>query len=197
MIDSIRSRIVQHAHTGDQARPHLVVTRLLHWLVGGLLIYGLVFPADAAALANPLALQLEAGFALLLTVLFLIRLVWFSTADGGSRLPADAPRWEHVLSRTVHFGIYSGIFAMTATGVALAMTAQASIAAFGFSAVGMPSIPNQNVFLVIHEGLAGALITLILLHVAGALWHWVVRKDGVWQSMLWSAGRGSDPAMRL
>ena len=39
-------------HHGRRARPHGIVTRTFHWLTGGLLIYGLAFPADVADLSD-------------------------------------------------------------------------------------------------------------------------------------------------
>lgn len=167
------------------------MTGLLQWVLGGLLVYGLVFPADAAALADPAMLRVEVGFALSLTLLFLVRLVWVSTLGGGSRLPGDAPTLERQLARLVHFGIYAAVFSMVATGLSLALTAEAANRAFGFSASRLPLMPPQDTLLAVHEALAAGLITLIGLHVAGAIWHWLIREDGVWQSMLWSADRSS------
>ncbi|MCO6411070.1 hypothetical protein GTW23_23065 [Hoeflea alexandrii] len=189
MIEAMHARVQPYRHERTRARAHGAVTRLLHWLVGGLLVYGLVFPADAAVLADPGRLRIEVAFASVLALLFLVRLLWVSTVGGGSRLPSDAPTWEHVLARLVHGVIYAAVLLMTVTGVALAVTAEAAIAAFGFSAAGLPLMPPQSSLLEVHEALATGLIALIGLHVLGAVWHWLIREDGVWQSMLWPSDR--------
>lgn len=176
---------------GPPARRHNVTTRLLHWLVGGLLVYGLVFPADGAALSDPFALRTEVVFALTLAILFLIRFLGAATVGGGSRLPADASAWEHMLSRMVHYGIYAAVPAITITGLIIALTADAAHTAFGFAVPASAVILPQGVLLDVHEALATGLIFLIGLHVAGAVWHWIVRRDGAWHSMLWGGPRPS------
>lgn len=185
MLEGIRVRLLPLRHRGPTARPHGRITRYLRWSVGGLLIYALVLPADAGALADPSQLRMEVGFALTLALIFVLRLVWISTLGGGSRLPSEAPTREHGLSRHVHLGIYTIVFFMTLTGLVLAVTAEAAHAAFGFSISGHPLMPSQASLLDAHEGLAGVLVALIGLHVAGAAWHWLVRVDGVWRSIFW------------
>lgn len=155
MLEGIRVRLLPLRHRGPTARPHGRITRYLRWSVGGLLIYALVFPADAGALADPSQLRMEVGFALTLALIFVLRLVWISTLGGGSRLPSEAPTREHGLSRHVHLGIYTIVFFMTLTGLVLAVTAEAAHAAFGFSISGHPLMPSQASLLDAHEGLAG------------------------------------------
>lgn len=49
---------------------------------------------------------------------------------------------------------------------------------------------SQEFLIELHEDLAGLLVLLIVIHVLGAAWHWIVRKDGVWQPMLWAKRLG-------
>lgn len=193
MLAWLKTTFLQFEHRGPQANRHGITTRIFHWLTGALLIYGLVFNAEVEVLSDPAALAREIAFALALGGLFLIRLIWIESFGGGSRLPPDAPRWERVLSRAVHYGIYALVLAIVLSGLAIALTASSPPSLFG---VGFPFAvdPAWRGFLLdLHEALAGALVLLIAAHLLGAIWHWLVRNDGVWQSMLWGLSRPIEP----
>ena len=91
----------QIASTGDPseaafAKPHGFVTRGIHWLSAGLLVFGYIKGLESTAqLADPMVMQLEIIFALVLGALFLFRYVWTKAIAGATRLPTDAPHWEH------------------------------------------------------------------------------------------------------
>lgn len=182
----LKATFVGLKHRGSTARPHRIVTRIFHWLTGGLLIYLLAFPADEEDLSDPTALALEVGFALALGLLFIVRFIWVEHVGGGSRLPLDAAPWERLLSRAVHYGIYALVLAVVLTGLVIASTGSAALTVFGPNVSFSVDSTSQEELLEVHEGLASGLMFLIALHVLGAAWHWMVRKDGVWESMLWS-----------
>jgi len=48
----------------------------------------------------------------------------------------------------------------------------------------MTGDPVLRGMLSVHVKASSLLMLLIVVHIAGALWHWLVRKDGVWQSMV-------------
>lgn len=191
----LKTILLPFEHRGARARPHGIVTRVLHWLVGALLIYGLLFPADIQDLADPVALAREVRFALVLGGLFVLRLIWIDLFGGGSRLPQDSPGWERILSRVVHYGIYTLVLAVVLSGLAIAFTASPAPTLFGLSITFLSGSPSQEFLLELHETFAGGLVLLILMHLLGATWHWIVRKDGVWQSMLWGRPRPVESGM--
>lgn len=156
------------------AEPHGFVTRGIHWVSAGLLGYGYLKGLDdVSQLAEPGLLQFEVTFAVLLGALFLARLVWTKRFAGATRLLKDAPRWEHAASRAVHMGLYAGVFAivLSGLGIALGYTAPALGGLFLTAMIGL------------HELALAALPMLLLVHVMGALWHKLVRRDGVLESM--------------
>ena len=157
-----------------QAEPHGFVTKGIHWVSAGLLGYGYLKGLDdVSQLADPALFQFEVTFAALLGVLFLVRFFWTKRVAGASRLPQAAPKWEHVASRWVHIGLYASVFAIVLSGLAIAL---------GYS---VPVL--GGLFLTAMIGLHEVALTitpaLILAHVAGALWHKVVRRDAVLESM--------------
>ena len=158
----------------NKAQPHHFVTRIIHWLSGGLVAYGYFKGLDnVSQLADPALLQFEVTFALLLGALFALRLFWTKRIAGETRLPAEAPKWEHFASKAVHIGLYVGVFGivLSGLGIALAYTTPALSGLFMAAMLGL------------HELALTALPLLLLTHIAGALWHKVVRRDGVLESM--------------
>jgi cytochrome b561 len=153
------------------------------------LIYGLVFPAEIEDLSDPAALALEVRFALALGCIFLIRLIWVEFIGDGSRLPPGAPRWERVLSRMVHYGIYAMVLAVVLSGLAIAAPTL-----FGVNVTFLASSSASQGFLLdLHEAFATTLLLLIVAHLFGSIWHWMVRRDGVWESMLRGSARRELP----
>ncbi|MGI9355142.1 MAG: cytochrome b [Rhizobiaceae bacterium] len=153
-------------------RSHTRIGRWLHWGTTALLFYGFVRNGEITdPLNNPEAMQTEVLFAIGLGALFVWRFVFMRLANGGStRLPATAPRWERFASHTVHLGTYLGVAAIILTGLAIALTS---------STGGFP----LSVAFAAHDGSVFVTALLIVIHIAGALWHWLIRRDGVWQAM--------------
>ncbi len=156
------------------AEPHGFVTKGIHWVSAVLLGYGYFKGLDnVAQLADPALLQFEVVFALGLGALFLFRLFWTKRVAGATRLPSDAPKWEQLASRAVHWGLCASVFAIVLTGLGIALGVSVPVLGGMFTAV---MIGVHEVALIVLPG-------LLLSHVAGALWHKVVRKDGVMESM--------------
>lgn len=160
--------------THQTAAPHGFVTRGLHWLSAALLAFGYIKGLDSVSeLADPAVLRFEVLYALGLGALFAVRLLWTTRFAGATRLPAAAPRWEHTLSRIVHVGLYVSLFGIVLSGLGIAL------------AYSVPALSGTALVAVIgmHEAFLSILPVLLLTHIAGALWHKCVRRDGVFESM--------------
>ena len=154
--------------------PHGFVTKGLHWLSAGLVGYGYFKGLDnVSQLADPALFRFEIIFAISLATVFFVRLIWTQKIGGTTRLPETAPRWEHHASRAVHLGLYASVFGICATGLGIAF-AYATPALGGMFMTAM---------LGLHEIALTAMPLLLLAHIAGALWHKVIRRDGVLESM--------------
>ncbi len=155
------------------ARPHGFVTKGIHWLSAGLLAYGHFKGLDnVRQLADPAVLQFEIIFALILGALFAVRLLWTKGIAGTTRLPTEAPKWEHVASRAVQVGLYASVFGIIISGLGIA---------FAFTADLGRGVTNAMV--EFHEVTLALLPLFLIVHIAGALWHKVIRRDGVLESM--------------
>lgn len=158
----------------EQAPKHHFVTKTIHWVSAGLILYGYSKGLDDVdQLADPALMRTEVIFASLLGLLFAVRFIWSRTEAGASRLPQSAPKWEHLASKTVHYGLYVSVFGIVLTGLGIA------------AAYSVPALSGAVMtgLIALHELSLLILPLLLITHIAGALWHKFVRKDGVMESM--------------
>ena len=163
-----------HSDTKAIAKSHGFVTRGIHWITAGLLGYGYFKGLNnVGQLRDPSLFWFEVYFALALGAAFIVRWIWTRKVVGSSRLPPDAPRWEHFASQAVQVGLYLSVFAIILSGLGIA---------FGFAS---PLVGGWFVAMMVglHEVSLAVLPVLLLIHIAGALWHKFVRRDGVMESM--------------
>jgi cytochrome b561 len=133
------------------------------------------------------------GYGLL--ALMVLRLLWRWT-NAVPELPRAAPAWERAAAHVGHWGLYVLILAAAMSGWALAGTYSRPMDATFFGFVHVPGIVESR-DRVLHDRLesghsilAWALAILFVVHIIGALYHRLIRKDGVMQRMLPGFGRG-------
>lgn len=162
--------------------------RLLHWLMAICIIAMLFIGVGMLSTVMPKYLPLMAthktlGVAIL--VLALLRLA-VRAYKGAPALPADLPEPMKLAARLSHIALYGLMIAMPLLGWAMLSTADYPIVLFGD--VRLPAILPQSdtlhtFFWKAHVYLAFAFFALILVHIAAALFHLLVRKDGVFEAM--------------
>ncbi len=156
------------------AQPHGFVTKSLHWLCAAMLAFGYLKGLEGISqLAHPGKLLTEVLFAATLGAAFAVRLIWVRSRGEPSRLPPEAPQWEHLASRAVHKGLYASVFLIVLSGFGIAL---------GYVSTAPTSL-LITIMIGLHEFALSAMPLLLLVHVAGALWHRFVRHDGVMESM--------------
>ena len=94
----------------------------------------------------------------------------------GTPASAGAAGWAHV-------AFYVLVFAMVATGYSTALLARLNESVFARSGAPLPATFDTFPTFVAHGWIAAVLAILIALHVLGASWHWLVRRDGVMRRM--------------
>lgn len=158
----------------------------LHWIVAILLFMALF--AGKVALpslenTNPdklAALSIHMGMGVTLLVLMLLRLlVRWRTAQPA---PADTgnPLLDR-LARLTHGALYVLVIAMAASGIALSVSSGLGDAVMG--AGPMPESFRGNPARAAHGLLSNLLLLLIVLHIAAALYHQLIRRDGLMARM--------------
>jgi cytochrome b561 len=103
--------------------------------------------------------------------------------------PPPMPRWQLLASRATHAALYVLLFAMPVTGWLMSSASNYPVSWFGL--VQLPDFvePDHGLKELMeetHELLASTLIALALLHVAAALKHQFLDRDGLlWRMLPW------------
>ena len=164
------------------------LTQSLHWLIALLVVtiyaigYGREFLPKGDLKAGLLALHMSLGLAYL--VLVGLRVFWRLTSDPVE--PAKMSRTAHAAARVAHMGLYALMLLVPLIGLVAAWIKGRSVGFFG--------LPLPNLFVVdvpfgkflegIHGYAAHGMMALVGLHVAAALAHHYLLKDGVLLRML-------------
>jgi cytochrome b561 len=156
----------------------------LHWLLGLMIVGAFAVGLYMADLPmSPTRLKLFnwhkwAGITIL--ALSVLRLLWRLT----HRPPADlpAPRWQNLAAHGTHWVLYALFFLVPLAGWAYSSAAGFSVVWFGV--LPLPDFVGKDKALADmlkerHELLAWALAVLVLLHVAAAIKHHAIDKDGL------------------
>jgi len=162
--------------------------RLLHWVMAVCILTMLFIGVGMVSTVEPKFLTLVSihkplGMAIL--VLALIRLVvrW---RYGAPPLPVDLPEPMKLAAHLSHYALYALMIAMPLIGWGMLSAAAYPVKLWG--GVNLPSILPQSDALHTalwnaHFYLAFLFFALILMHLAAALFHGLVRRDGVFESM--------------
>lgn len=174
--------------SGTPARGHGTTARVLHWLVAALILpmiaVGLLMvrPGLGRALGDALYL-FHKNVGSLLILLIALRLVWRLTHPPAA-LPAAMPAWQRRAAGLSHGALYALMVVMPLSGYVRVRAGGFPIEAL--DALGLPTLIPRSRALAdaassLHQAAGWALIALLALHVAAALHHALIRRDGIWQ----------------
>ncbi|MEO7055064.1 MAG: cytochrome b [Rhizomicrobium sp.] len=163
--------------------------KILHWLIFLLLAaqyaVGSIMPHIGRKTLNEgwVNWHLSIGAAILFVIV--LRFAWRLMVP--VPLPTTLAPWEYYLSRITHLALYLLVLVMTLLGWAAANARGWDVKLFGL--VTLPALaPNGSEWGHeagdIHNILVYVLLGFIVLHVAGALYHYFIRRDQVLQRML-------------
>lgn len=163
--------------------------RLFHWGMAALVL-SLIFAGLAMVQSlqtwQPTVLALHKAFGVVAFIAVLARLINRLRQTQLPQLPGDLPVWQQQVARASHVLLYAALIAMPVSGYLMQSAAGRAVSVFGWFS--LPPVMEANlvayaVFREFHGWLAIALTLLIILHIAAALHHGLVRKDGVLKSM--------------
>ena len=162
--------------------------RLLHWLMAPLVIAMLfigigMLSTTSSAYALLLAIHTPLGATIL--VLLLLRIA-VRLRHRPPPLPADLPAWQRRAALGSHWLLYALLLLMPLSG--WAMLSAAGYPVTLLAGIRLPPIAPHDAALFAwlrgaHHWLALLLFATFLLHLAAALFHGLVRRDGVLASM--------------
>jgi len=162
--------------------------RILHWVMAVCILAMLFIGVGMVSTVAPKYLTLVSihkplGIAIL--ILALIRLV-VRLRYGAPPMPIDLPEPMKLAAYLSHYALYALMIAMPLIGWAMLSAAEYPVVIW--PGVWLPSILPQSASLHTllwnaHFYLAFLFFALILMHLAAALFHALIRRDGVFDSM--------------
>ncbi len=176
------------------------VAMTLHWLIAVLVLtniyLGLSFDyyqkGDTALFQ---VVQIHNSIGLTVLTLSILRLLW-RLVNPVPPLPAGMSPPLKFLAHATHYLLYFLIIAIPLSGWAMVSTSRLGLPTSYFGLFDWPNIgfianmpldqkhPMHETLEGIHMYLAWSAIVLVLIHVAGALWHQFLRGDDVFKRML-------------
>ena len=170
------------------------ITVSLHWIVAILMIALLAVGIYMTENHDYSLYTLHKSFGVVVLVFAFARAVW--RVKNGWPVPAgDYKAWEHMLAGVIHWVLILGTLILPVSGIIMSSMGGHNVPFFGFDLIPANHDPvNPQDVLPRNEGLSEAagevheivgylLIAAIILHVAGALKHHIIDKDGTLQRM--------------
>lgn len=177
----------------DEPRGYSLFIRILHWtmafimvtmVIAGILMVNVYNTFNAT---TGFLYDYHRGMGFVLLILVVVRLLAYRFSTPPSPLPDSMPQKHKNLAVIVHFLLYAaliihpifGWYATNAWGVK-------NIPIFGL--FNLPALVEKdrelgNFLLAIHGYVGFFIAGLIVLHIAAALMHLIVKRDGVFQRM--------------
>jgi cytochrome b561 len=161
---------------------------LLHWAIAALVLtqvgLGVYMMAIEELPGSAWYFALHVSFGLTIAALMALRIVW-RLGHKPAPLPASVPAWQVALARLSHYLLYLLLVLMPVTGYLGRAWTEDGVAWFGLAlparAIANDALAEQ--WFSIHIGIAWVLVALVAVHVAAALKHLLVDKDGVFFRM--------------
>lgn len=172
---------------------------VLHWLIGFLMCCGFGLGLYMVELRfSPQKLSLYSyhkWIGISVFSLALLRLGWRLT-HAPSALPASVARWQQAAAGAIHLLLYLLMLGIPLSGWLYSSAAGVPTVPFGVAALQLPDLVARDRDLAVslkflHLTLNYSLAAMVALHVAAALKHQLLDRDGIMQRML--PGRHSRP----
>ncbi|GAB4073231.1 cytochrome b [Ancylobacter sonchi] len=171
-----------------QSTRFTVLQRALHWLMAVGILAMLFIGVGMVSTVMPTYLPLLEAHKTLGIVILLLALLRLAVrfVYGAPALPASMPAPMKLAAHLSHYGLYALMIAMPLLGWAMLSAGAYPVVLYG--GIRLPSILPQNAGLhallwQAHVWLAFAFFALILMHLAAGLFHALIRRDGVFESM--------------
>jgi cytochrome b561 len=164
---------------------------LFHWLIAVLIIgaftLGLVMtdiPGITPTKLKYYSWHKWAGVTIL--ALATVRLLW-RLANRAPAYPASMPRWEQSAAHHLHSLLYLLMFAVPLSGYFYTLSAGVPVVYFGLFQLPVLIAPNPELkplLKALHYWLNMGLAACVAIHIAAALKHVFIDRDGVMKRML-------------
>ena len=159
------------------------VAMWFHWTIAVLVIVNLVIGLLHDAIGG---MGLHKPIGLTILALTAGRIAW-RLLHRPPPLPAHTPAWERAAAHATHWVLYLLMIAMPVTGWVMVSGAEVRRPLTLFGLFDIPYLPvGRDAASLGHDAhalLGWLMLALVVLHVAAALRHWLVLRDGVFGRM--------------
>lgn len=121
-------------------------------------------------------LPIHVALGVLVGVLTLFRILWWVALDKHPAPQAGMSAAQTRLAQIVHVGLYLAVLAMVFTGIGMVALTGAAQQIFGGGP--LPRFDDVPPFTG-HSAISKVLLVLALGHIAAALWHHFIKRDGL------------------
>jgi cytochrome b561 len=166
-----------------------ITTRVLHWLIAFVILGMLASGKLIESLSSPVDMQILAihmSVGLCLTIFLVFRFA-NRMREGFPEALTPQAKVLNVISRVTHWGLLVVPFLMVGSGFMHEYAGGRDLQIFGvqvFSALDPRDMALKQQAEHFHENAATVLIILVVLHIAGALKHAILGKDGTLKRMI-------------
>ncbi len=176
-----------------QQQRYTSVAIALHWaialLIAGMIAFGWILEDMAGGPGSPKVslIQVHKSVGISILLLSVARIVWRLMNPPPPEPPM--PQWQKLLATSVHILLYVLMIAMPLSGWIMASASTAhDTRFFGTLEVSLPGFagmdaearkPIEEGFHSVHGNLAWVIIAMLALHIAGAVKHQFIDKDGL------------------
>lgn len=166
------------------------IAKIFHWTIVSLLLVqyllGFLMPDIRRGMEPGAAMNLHISIGVVILALIVFRFAW---RIGHPVAPhGNLPRWQRIGSEATHWLLYLLVFVTTLTGWFYASMRGWSVTLFWLAP--LPALTEAGsaagrAIGRLHENMVWVLLVVAALHVAAALVHAFVYRDGVMRRMLW------------
>jgi cytochrome b561 len=165
-------------------------SQILHWGMAGVIalcfVVGLGLEGLPKGDLKGLAYGFHKSLGVLAILLLALRLAW-RVSNPVPQTPKTGPLWAERAAKLAHGALYLLMLGVPVSGLLMSFANGKPVTFFGLFALPPVIGPDKqlkHLFEEMHEATANGLLLLVGLHVAAALWHRIVLKDGVLGRML-------------
>lgn len=167
------------------------VAKFFHWIIGlwviGLLIVGFLMVNLPVGSFKGLVYAIHKSSGLTILALVVLRFCW-RQLNKRPLYPADMPVWQAKLATFNLIVLYALLFIQPITGWVMSTASNHSPVLWWVYKLPMPGIPVNQALASFsksaHMILGWTFVAIICLHIVGALDHWWIRRDGIFERML-------------
>lgn len=166
------------------------VAKFFHWTIALFVIFLIplgftMVKADSGSIKS-LIYGLHKSCGLTVFFLLVLRYLW-RMLNRRPKYPVGTPVWQAKLANWSHASLYLLLLLQTLSGWILSTAAGHAPNFWWLVTIPTPwvnkSVETVKACLFIHTYCAWILVGIIILHILGALNHWWLRRDGVFQRM--------------